>query len=171
MNASPHVIVSVNSGGGSGEVLARTDPPVIYQWIEMEIQTHGGGCDSTAADGGDDAEAASDGAAADAATPDAGAHGMTATDAAVQVAVEAGAATASDIDAASPADTDGGTPSSNEAGGSNAEAPTGSLTYTTPAGSCSCLVGAPANSSSRLVLFGCAALAVVAQRRKPRRRG
>src|SRR5258708_14587974 len=43
-NSSPHLIVAVNSGGGSGEVLARTDPAVVYQWIMDQIVAHGGGC-------------------------------------------------------------------------------------------------------------------------------
>ena len=32
LNATPHMIVSVNSGGGSDEVLARTNPTVVYDW-------------------------------------------------------------------------------------------------------------------------------------------
>ncbi|HVY46456.1 MAG TPA: trypsin-like serine protease, partial [Minicystis sp.] len=35
-----HTIVSVNSGGGQDEVLARTD--LLYDWIEQQIQAHGG---------------------------------------------------------------------------------------------------------------------------------
>jgi hypothetical protein len=174
LNASPHVIVSVNSGGGSGEVLARTDPTVIYQWIEMEIQTHGGGCDVAAmADGGgDDAspDAASDGAGKDAAALNTGTAGMAGTDAAAaQVTIEAGPVTVAGTDAGNPADTDGGAVVSEEAGGSNAEAPTGSLTYGAPTGACSCLVGAHAKPSD-VASFGFAALAtVIAQRRKARR--
>jgi hypothetical protein len=38
---SPHLIVSVNSGGGPTEVLARTD--LVYGWIEQQIASHGGG--------------------------------------------------------------------------------------------------------------------------------
>jgi MYXO-CTERM domain-containing protein len=38
---SPHLIVSVNSGGGPTEVLARTD--LVYAWIQEQIQSHGGG--------------------------------------------------------------------------------------------------------------------------------
>jgi MYXO-CTERM domain-containing protein len=38
---TPHLIVSVNSGGGSDEVLARVD--LLYSWIEMQITMHGGG--------------------------------------------------------------------------------------------------------------------------------
>src|ERR1019366_4025637 len=41
MGASPHLIVSVNSGGGPTEVLARTD--LVYGWIQEQIQSHGGG--------------------------------------------------------------------------------------------------------------------------------
>jgi hypothetical protein len=48
-NTTPHQIVSVNSGGGSDEVLARTD--TIYSWIQQQIQAHGGPC-ANVADGG-----------------------------------------------------------------------------------------------------------------------
>jgi MYXO-CTERM domain-containing protein len=36
-----HKIVSVNSGGGNGEVLARVD--LLYTWIQHQIAKHGGG--------------------------------------------------------------------------------------------------------------------------------
>jgi MYXO-CTERM domain-containing protein len=39
--STPHLIVAVNSGAGSGEVLARVD--LLYSWIQQQIQAHGGG--------------------------------------------------------------------------------------------------------------------------------
>jgi len=57
-NRSPHEIVAVNSGGGSTEVLARVD--LLYQWIQQQIQAHGGS-GNTAPDGGGSGSSASSG--------------------------------------------------------------------------------------------------------------
>ena len=44
--ATPHVIVAVNSGAGSGsEVLARVD--LIYDWIQTKVLAHGGFASAT----------------------------------------------------------------------------------------------------------------------------
>ena len=180
LNSSPHVIVSVNSGGGSDEVLARTDPTVVYEWIQKQIAAHGGGCDSTgAADSGTataDAstrDGASDGSTTpEAAAPDTGSPSLPSADATAgnTMMAEAGQATAADTDGATPADTDSGAPALDEAGqGSNAEDPSGSTAYASRAGSCSCRTGGSDHPTSGLALFGCAALAVVTRRRTSRR--
>jgi hypothetical protein len=39
--SASHEIVSVNSGAGGGEVLARVD--LLYSWIQQQISAHGGG--------------------------------------------------------------------------------------------------------------------------------
>lgn len=53
--SSPHSIVAVNSGGGSGtQVLARTD--LVYSWIDQQVRANGGwgtnsGTDSSSSSG------------------------------------------------------------------------------------------------------------------------
>ena len=180
LNATPHVIVSVNSGGGSDEVLARTDPTVVYEWIQKQIAAHGGGCNGSA--GGDsgvdtdgstrDAAAASAtmGAIPDATAVEAAASGPMSADATAGSSMgEAGPMTMADNDAATGIGMDDAESVSDEAGqASNADAP---IAYASRAGTCSCQVGARDGSPPGAALFGCVALALGAQRRRAKRLG
>ncbi len=179
LNATPHVIVSVNSGGGSDEVLARTDPTVVYNWIQKEIAAHGGGCGGSAAgDSGVDtdgsapdapADGATMGTVADAAALEAAAPGLASADATTGMTSmsEAGSVTTADTDAATFMGADDAASLPDEAGQlSNADGPT---TYASRAGTCSCQVGARDDSPPGAALFGCAALTLGAQRRRAKR--
>jgi hypothetical protein len=154
-NATPHLIVAVNSGastgtGGGNEVLARTD--TLYSWIQTEIQAHGGG----GAGGG--------------ATTDGGGGGM----------AEAGGGTGeggtAGKDAAEVAPSTG---ASDDAGPSNdpflnGASPGGSNTAFGPPQSKGCAVAyvagkSPAESSSGWIVLIVAGLTLArSRRRKPR---
>jgi MYXO-CTERM domain-containing protein len=175
LNATPHVIVSVNSGGGSDEVLARTDPAVVYDWIQMQIASHGGGCD-TAADSGTSGSDASPPDAApvsvpsEAAAPEAGSSPLASTDAMTGnvATVEASASTMADTDATSPVDTDGSATPDEGGQGSNADN-AGNTGFPTAPASCSCRVGGRHDSAPGPATLGCVALAILAGRRRRRR--
>lgn len=175
LNASPHVIVSVNSGGGSDEVLARTDPTVVYQWIQMEIAAHGGGCTSAAADSGagadaSAADAAPESAAPEAAAPEAAASPPVDATAGNVAVIEASAPTLPDTDATTPADQDGGGVLPEEAGqASNADNPLG--TFPPAAASCSCHAAGHGDSAPVHAILGCGPLLVAAARRRRYRPG
>lgn len=170
LNATPHVIVSVNSGGGSDEVLARTDP--VYDWIQMQIASHGGGCDTAGPDSGTSgsADASPLDAAPEAAAPEAGSSPLASTDAMTGnvATVEASASTMADTDATTPVDTDSA--ATDEGGqGSNADNPAVQGFPTAPASSCSCRVGGHTDSAPGSATLGCVALTILAGRRRRRR--
>ena len=178
LNATPHVIVSVNSGGGSDEVLARTNPTVVYDWIEMQIASHGGGCDTAGADSGTGGSADAsplDGAVSvpsEAAAPEAGSSPLASMDAMTGpvATVEASASTMADTDATTPMDTDGNASPDEGGQGSNADNPALSGFPTTPAGSCDCRVGGHHDATPGSAISGCVALTILAGRRRRRRR-
>ncbi|HLK36569.1 MAG TPA: hypothetical protein VKU41_07430, partial [Polyangiaceae bacterium] len=178
--SSPHLIVAVNSGGGTGEVLARTDPPAVYKWILQQIAAHGGGCSDSDAGTSDagvkDASTARDatggGTSADAAASETGAADARASDASPSssggrdAGSRAGTPTgnrSADGSAARVADASAGLEEGSDAAADNATFPSAASSS-----GCSCRAAqAPSRASDVLG----AAIAVAAVARTRRRRG
>jgi mono/diheme cytochrome c family protein len=133
-SSSPHSIIAVNSGGGSGtEVLARTD--LVYTWIDEQVRAHGGWGTNAGSSSGGAVSSSSSGAASSSSSGAASSSGGSSSSSGASGSSSGGRSSSSSSGATS---SSGGTSSSgatSSSGGTSSSGATSSSSGSTP-GAC-----------------------------------